>query len=576
MPYNKKPVRDTVPSDNRSPGTAWSLPGLSGILNILRGGKPSVRSRSVRTSQVQAQPDRQAYRLGQILARYDAVRFTGNRHRRLMDRGSEESEFRIYDRMYAISLGRDMHRNQARYVALERQIARMTAGTVKCQVNTSDRAWNAAAEHYFNKVFAKDCLLTVPRTHLSELCQQLVSSLIREGDVLVVFDDGFARDSGKLLTYEADQLVGMAAADFERLYPAGFRQEAGVILDDVGAIYGYITSAVRVRDDMQIRPNTLSVLPADKCLVYTTDQAVLLASRYRPGQIRGVPEMLPVSICLDDADEMVKSELLTSKLGAKTFATISAGEATSNAMADNELANAFEAQEAAGNLDPATGQIIDPDAAANVHQPPERPHYSSIDDQDSAIVTYLDGKDKLDIQTPTRPNLHVDEFYRARNADAAAALGLARGYAEMAVTNSYTAHRGESLLTWAAIYDRQKNLERELLDWLAEKVIARGIELGEIPIPPAEPWQDLVSWDMPVMPAIDEKTAADATAARLKSGLTTYKQELGSDWDEQFRQQARELDLARTLNLPLSVLETVSGAPAGEPRDNPDSTSTDE
>lgn len=514
-----------------------------------------------------------------LLARYDAVRFTGNRHRRLMDRGSEESEFRIYDRLYAISLGRDMRRNQARYAALEKQIARMVAGTVKVQLNTQDSAWNAAAERIFNKSFARDCLLTVPRTHLSELCQQLVASLIREGDALVVFDDGFARDSGKLLMYEADQLIGMSPADFEKYYP-GCRQEAGVILDDVGAIYGYITSAVRVRDDMQIRPNTLTVLPYEKCLVYTTDQAVLLAARYRPGQIRGVPEMLPVSVCMDDADEMLKSELLTSKMGAKNFATIYESDSTQTARTDSELTGAIEAMEKAGNIDTQTGHLVDPDAPPPASAEQERRHYDSIDSLDSAIVTYLAGKDRMDIQTPARPNLHVDEFYRARIADGGAALGVTRGYTEMSVTNSYTAHRGESLITWASIHDRQKNLERELLDWLAVKVIERAIERGELSAPSAsedaENWRHLVSWDLPEMPAIDEQRSVNAQVSALKAGLVTYRELLGSDWKEKLIEYGREVDEIRKLNLPLSILETVSGALAAEPKDNPGSTSTEE
>lgn len=482
-----------------------------------------------------------------------------------MDRGSEESEFRVYDRMYAIALGRDMHRNQARYVALENQISGMVADTVTLQLNTSDDAWNREAEAYFNDTFAADCLLTVPRTHLAELCQQLVASVIREGDALVVFDDGFARDSGKLLVYEADQLVRMADADFERLYP-GCRQEAGVILDDVGAIYGYIVSAIRVTDDMQIRPNALWTLPAEKCLVFTTEQAVLLACRYRPGQIRGVPEMLPVSICMDDANEMVLSELMTSKMASKNYATVYNSEATQNAISDDELRRFMEQQDAAGNLDPQTGEIVDPDAAARSasDRAPDRPHYQTLDSLDSAIVTYMNGKDRLDVQTPTRPNLHVDEFFRARTADAAAALGVARSHAEMKVETSYTAFRGESLMTWSSVYKRQRNLKRVFLDWLAEKVIDRAIGLGELSAPSsaASAWRRKITFELPTMPAIDEKAAVEAQAAALKAGLTTYRQELGSDWAEKHAELAREVEQARALGLPISILETVSGAPA--------------
>ena len=84
------------------------------------------KSRPAKGSAVRrgASPSPSAGRPPVILARYDAVRMTGNRHRRIMDRGTEESEFLPYDRMYAITLGRDMHRNQARYVALEKMISR--------------------------------------------------------------------------------------------------------------------------------------------------------------------------------------------------------------------------------------------------------------------------------------------------------------------------------------------------------------------------------------------------------------------------------------------------------------------
>lgn len=543
-----------------------------------------VRSRSVRTSQVQAPPAPPASRADRayrpvILARYDAVRMTGNRHRRWMDRGTEESEFIPYDRMYAITLGRDMRRNQARYVSLEKTIARMTAGTVRCQLNTPDDAWNKAAEDYFNRVFARDCLMQIPRQDLSELCRQLVSSMLREGDVLVVFDSpGVAVGSNRLLVFEADQLIHMDEGDFAALYP-GCRQECGVILNEYGCTVGYIVSVLKLDDQQRYRPNTLTSLPASKCLVFGTDDAVLLASRYRPGQVRGVPEMLPVSICLDDADEMVKSELLTSKMGSKNYATVYESEATQTARTDSELTAAIEAMEKAGNVDPETGHLIDPDAAPSVaaEAVADRPHYASIDSTDSAIVTYMQGKDRLDIQTPTRPNLHVDEFYRSRNNDAAASMGLSRGYSELAVTNSYTAHRGESLMTWESVYERQRHLAHSLLDWLADKVITRGIELGAVPVPSsasgaADNWRHLVSWELPTMPAIDERRAVDAQVTALKAGLVTYRDLLGSDWKQKLAESGREVDFIRALDLPLSIMETVSGAPAGETKDTPDNT----
>ena len=549
--------------------SASSPRGLSSIIRKLFPSKPAQRP-VAKPAGNSSHRSCSSYP-GRILARYDAVKMTGNRHRRLMDRGTEESEFIPYDRMYAISLLRDMHRNQARFVSLEKSIARMTAGTVKCQLNTQDAEWNRAAEHYFNRVFARDCLMQIPRQHLSELCQELVSSMIREGDVLVVYDSpGVAVGSNRLLVFEADQLIHMNDGDFAALYP-GCRQECGVILNEYGTTVGYIVSVLRMDDQMRYRPNTLTSLPARDCLVFSTDDAVLLASRYRPGQVRGVPEMLPVSICLDDADEMIKSELLTAKMGAKNWATVYESEATQTARTDFELASAIEALEKAGNVDPQTGHLIDPDAipsAASVTAA-DRPHYASIDSTDSAIVTYMEGRDRMDIHTPNRPNLHTDEFFRARNADAAAAIGLARSHSEMSVESSYTAFRGESLMTWSAIYDRQKQLERSLLDWLAEKVIAHGMEIGAVPAAAPDDWRNLVSWDLPEMPAIDERRTVDAQVAALKAGLTTYRELLGSDWEEKLAEYGREMQLIRDLDLPLSIRETVSGAPA-EYRDNPD------
>ena len=71
-----------------------------------------------------------------------------------------------------------------------------------------------------------------------------------------------------------------------------------------------------------------------------------------------------------------------------------------------------------------------------------------------------------------------------------------------------------------------------------------------------------MSWTWPKMPSVDELKEANATAQALKNGTTSYGELLGPDWEERLVSLAHEIETARALNLPLSVLEMKSGGVA--------------
>jgi len=114
----------------------------------------------------------------------------------------------------------------------------------------------------------------------------------------------------------------------------------------------------------------------------------------------------------------------------------------------------------------------------------------------------------------------------------------------------------------------QKWLERTVADWVAIKVLRRAQRLALIKTLP-EGWERSISWAWPTMPTVDPLKEASATRIKLKNGTINYAELLGPNWEKLFESFAAQIDKARELNLPLSVLESMSGnLPEPEPDDD--------
>lgn len=497
----------------------------------------------------------------------------GARPRLPLERGNEEkTQLKPFDRLEAIAIGRDLNRNNPKAITIIEQRKVLTLGKVRAQFNTSDDDWNEAADKVFNRYFARDCYHEYP-AHLVEIAQMVEAAKMREGDILLAYDD-FLLDTGKLLIWEADQLVTVNKTDWDSVdrnpkwrYTKNnsdgstesipFFQEQGVICDQYKRVVGYIVSALHLADEKR----TNITLPIDDVLIIPSDCARLVSNRFRVGQRRGVPSLLPVAAYLADIDEMLKSELLTAKMRSKIMAWV---KRRSEAGADGDqeaLVAEMLAKMGGEGGGGEGGEGGDGDGGGTDGPTAEvvRQIYRKIEEATGGMTEYLDDDDEIEIPNIDRPNLDTASFYDSLGDSAGASQGLARGFTRMSVASSYTAHRGETCMTDRHIKNHQKKHEHDWLDWLAEKVVRRAVEAEKLAEGP-EDWEYMISWEMPRPDAIDPEKEARADSLNMKNGKITLRDIVGPGWRRRLKEFAEQLDYARALKLPLAIFETVAGA----------------
>lgn len=483
---------------------------------------------------------------------YRAIQTMRNGARRQVaaeTRNEDREHLNGFDRLTAIAMGRDLNRNSSKAITLLNQRATLTVGEVKAQFNSSDADWNKLANRYFNTTFARDCYYRSPE-HLEQIAEWVELAKLREGDILVVFDD-FLMNSGKLLLWEADQLVTVDPGDWAKQEiwcdvvdgkSVPMFQENGVIVDQFGRVAAY---AVIRNNPADRRDRGMMTARIDRVTFIPADSARLVRNTFRPGQVRGVPVMLPVSDDLADIEDMAKSELSTARCRSKMMAFVKHSAEELEQVERQAFINAMRGR-LEGNSEEAPEVV-------------ERKRYTALENAVGGVVEYCEEGDQIDLPAIDRPNLDVATFFHFMGDGAGAALGLAQGYSRMAVSSSYTAHRGETCMTFRHILREQKKHEHDWLDWLAIKVVGFAVAAGKLPAGPGG-WENAVSWRMPTPDVIDPQKEAAADQQNMKNGKKNLLDIVGPDWKEKLDQTAEILQYARSKGIPLAMFETVAGA----------------
>ena len=490
-----------------------------------------------------------------IRAEYDFTRQhndDGGRKRRQarIETGPEESILRPYNRRQAVNLARDMVRNNPQSRGLTKTLRTNIVGDYGKLIFNNTGDWYTNAQKWFNDTWSHAADFRDNST-FRECLQLVVYALTHEGDFVAVFDDGIITGgigTGKLLFFEADQICNLDVNDFAPFKANGFRQDSGIIYDRYGRIVGVIVSHKRGVESVML----------SECWVLTQDPDSrdlpswrFVRRKFRLIQSRGSADAIPAMQTTIDGYEILGYEMQTAKKACARYASVIEPEddesgVTPTGFADLEI----------------DGETVDP------NQTPEEDEdeisAERLEHYTGGNTDYLPKGSQVIFDPTNRPNANLSTFLDYTNDLSGGAHGMAHAYARGRADTSYTAFRGDMVMTWMTFKDFQQFLEDDFSDWAGVKAIKWGIANGEVDPPPVnEQWESATAWQYPTMPAVDEQKEQGALTQKFKNGQTTFRKTLGPQWKEILTQYSEEIEFARGLKLPLSIFETVAGAPAG-------------
>ncbi|MCK5644085.1 MAG: phage portal protein [Gammaproteobacteria bacterium] len=488
---------------------------------------------------------------------YDAVAGSGNsvgggnKRRQSTIETKEETGatgiLKPYDRLKSLNLCRDAERNFSGAKSIFHQIKINVIGpSPKVQVNTNNE-FGIELTKWINKKWMKNCDFRRNR-RFAKMAQLAVAAKAREGDLLVVFDDDLIKDSGKLIFYETDLICDISDPPPE-FAEAGYTMSDGIVNDEWGREVGYITTNKRGQTSVPLADATVWPRNPDN---EDDNLATLIRSDFRLIQGRGVSPFLSAIADILDSYEMRAKELQTAKVAASLCGTIKRTEAIEDY--DDERMN------------PDNDNPDDTEGATNTlpEKQTKPATYERLESLAGGYFDYLDPDDTFTLHDIKRPNVQMKEFLDYVMDSSGSAFGLAHAYTRMKADSSYTAFRGDMVLTWVSFYAEQKDAENEFLDWSVIRAGRWAIRHEIIKAKPTPGWEEELYWTLPTIPFVDEVKERNAHAIGLKNGELTYSDLLGPDWAKKFTQLQTELNDARSKGLPLSVFETKSGGELGE------------
>ncbi len=521
-------------------------------------------------------------------AQYSAIdRDAKLRSQLTVETKGEDWQLRGYRRVQMLALMRDNFRNAPEARALVEQRALNIVGPCggTLQLTTSDEAFNAAASAVFAS-WARRAEFT-QGLPLNEALRRIQISLDIGGDCVVIVDtpdrasgaEAPFTGSGRIRVFDADEIGPLSESDFAPLKASGLSQSEGLIYDAFGRHVGVIVSTTE-RGKSVFRKDASMVLLRDPDSPIPSNWTYL-QSGWRCNQGRGVTPFATIAATLSQIESITQSETAAAHLNSQMLGSY---VRTDDRRRDEEEAlpdnfRPIEVTESGTAID-ETGETVPSeeledalltDEALAEEAKPEFP--DELMRANGVFWDVLPEGWEGKLYDTKRPNANVAAFIDFLTGRAAAALSVGKQYITCDPQQSYSAFRGSQVLTWPSFLKGQKDLERNLCDWLARVVLGEAMLAG-ILRPPAV-GNDLgasLFWSWPKMAEANALDAANVEKTRLSTGSLTYREMFGPSWRERLAEIADEVEASRALGIAHPMTVTVAGAvvPAPNDKGNPD------
>ncbi len=187
---------------------------------------------------------------------------------------------------------------------------------------------------------------------------------------------------------------------------------------------------------------------------------------------------------------------------------------------------------------------------------------------DGAKIPHLFPGTKLNMTPMGTPGGVGTSFEASLHRNIAAALGVSyEEYSRDYSQTNYSSARTSMVNTWRFMQSRKKAVADRFASMIYSLVLEEDINAGNVPMPSGKNWRHFYeplmkeaytacTWIGASRGQIDELKETQAAILRIKSGLSTYEQEvakLGGDWREIFEQRAREEGIIRAKGLVFSM-----------------------
>lgn len=474
----------------------------------------------------------------------------GNKRRAaVVEYKEEDGLYTQMKRLQGTNLARAAMRNLASMRGMMKQLRVNVVGPLGKLYILDESEPAKTAMSWFNGTWAKAAEFR-DGLPFGELLQLIVSSTANEGDIVTAFDDGTITGgdgSGRIVAWESDQIANLESGFFGRTFPT-HKQENGIIRDMYGRNIGAVVTAKR--GHMQVDPDDAYILTRDPLAMRSDVWWNHVKRQWRLNQGRGTPESTCAINLMLDNYEILAKEMQTAKVRAALAGIVRKKENIED-FDDSRLDPDVEATDLAGvtdgNDELTTGSDVTP-----------QKNYDRMEALTGGYMEYVDADDEIVFPDIDRPNVNIADFLKYTTDLSGHPYGLAHAYSGLKADTSYTAFRGDLVMSWVSIRDNQKWLERHVADWAAVQALRWAVKTGRLkPLP--DGWENKLAWQWPVAPEVDEEKAEKGIAAKLKNGRVTYSQLIGPGWREHFDQLGKELEYIQEKGLPLGIFETKSG-----------------
>lgn len=458
------------------------------------------------------------------------------RERLAAERGGEENAITIGERNRLIALARDMARNGETLSALLKQFAYNVVGTVGGKACIELPGEHAAAGKKLLNAFARwatSCEFFDGRNFQYVLEKSMQTKLLT-GRAVLLFDDGCVTDSGKIIIFEGDAVANLKAEDFARVAPRGWTQHQGILKDQFGRTRGaFVSQAQRGENEFLLRGKngeclTWSLVRKDG-QEWLDSPFIIFSYAWRVNQTVAVPAVHSSLGSMLDLEAATKYELQAAKKNAQTI-----GQVTQTEDDGGDLES---------ELDPSvTDKIEGVDEEEGEEAGAAEQEKLDLQVIDSANVMYdvMPPGVKMELFDTKHPNSNMPEFIRWISGRVGWANGVGSVYATGKADASYTAFRGEQVMSWPAFEAEQHDLECRICDWVIRRWFAWASRKGLVPRNLPADWESAVAWQWPKMREVNQVDVENAFAIGLKNGTATLRDRFGPNWRSHLEQRQKE------------------------------------